>query len=106
MLQPYIDTKEQRGCAYYEYGDPVRKPLSDSEIAFCDGRYDPGILQQVWRLQPQFREEVDEALKVLKSYKKPTIAFHVRGGDKLNEDKAVVNIFSRRVGQQPFLWIS
>ncbi len=47
MLQPYIDTKEQRGCAYYEYGDPVRKPLSDSEIAYCDGRYDPGILQQV-----------------------------------------------------------
>ena len=47
MLQPYTNSKNQEGCAYYEFGDPVRKPVSDSEIAFCDGRYDPGILQQV-----------------------------------------------------------
>lgn len=36
-------------------------------------------LVQVWKLQPAFREEVDEALKILKSHRGPTIAFHGEG---------------------------
>jgi hypothetical protein len=47
MLQPFENTKEQRDCAYFEFADPMRKPTSDIGIAFCDGRYDPGIFQQV-----------------------------------------------------------
>jgi hypothetical protein len=31
---------------------------------------------QVWNLQPPFREEVEEAVRVMKSYKSLTIAFH------------------------------
>lgn len=34
------------------------------------------IAVQVWKLQPDFREEVDDALRMLRSYKGPTIAFH------------------------------
>ncbi|BDA51058.1 hypothetical protein COCOBI_17-2780 [Coccomyxa sp. Obi] len=65
----------------------MRHPAVETAVVNCDGKYDPGIFQKVWRLQPSFQREVVEALKVLMTYKRPTVAFHVRGGDKLEEDR-------------------
>ncbi len=47
VLQPYTASKEQQGCSYYAFAEPMRQPVTDMGIAFCDGRYDPGIFQQV-----------------------------------------------------------
>jgi hypothetical protein len=42
---------------------------------------------QVWNLKPHVRLAVDPMLARLELADKPTIGFHVRGGDKLQEDK-------------------
>jgi len=43
--------------------------------------------RQVWNLKPHVRLAVDPMLARLELADKPTIGFHVRGGDKLQEDK-------------------
>ena len=41
---------------------------------------------QVWEYKPGVQDAVDLVLAQLEHMQKPTIGFHVRGGDKLNED--------------------
>lgn len=41
---------------------------------------------QVWEYQPEVQDAVDLVLAQLEHMQKPTIGFHVRGGDKLTED--------------------
>ena len=41
---------------------------------------------QVWRLQAPLQAEVDKNVRHLKDLDPPTVGFHVRGGDKLQED--------------------
>ena len=52
---------------------------------------------QSWKFRPDVQAMVDTALDKVDSYQKPTIAFHVRGGDKVTEDEAVVSLLSARV---------
>ncbi|CAL8469526.1 g9067 [Coccomyxa elongata] len=47
------------------------------------------MVRKTWRLQPSVQKEVDAALAILDGYAKPTIAFHVRGGDKATEDAII-----------------
>ena len=42
---------------------------------------------QVWKYRPEVQAQVDEVLARLELEEKPTFGFHVRGGDKLSEDK-------------------
>ena len=41
---------------------------------------------QVWRLQAPLQAEVDKNVRHLNDLDSPTTGFHVRGGDKLQED--------------------
>lgn len=43
--------------------------------------------RQVWRLQVSLQAEADTHLRHLELADPPTVGFHVRGGDKLDEDK-------------------
>ena len=43
--------------------------------------------RQVWRLQVALQAEADMHLRHLELADPPTVGFHVRGGDKLDEDK-------------------
>lgn len=47
IVRPYTGTKEQRGCAFYKYADPMRQPAVETAVVNCDGKYDPGIFQKV-----------------------------------------------------------
>ena len=42
---------------------------------------------QVWQYRPEVQAQVDEVLARLELEEKPTFGFHVRGGDKLSEDR-------------------
>ncbi|KAK9827988.1 hypothetical protein WJX81_005593 [Elliptochloris bilobata] len=44
-------------------------------------------MPQVWRYQEWVQEEINEQLAKLEGLEPPTIGFHIRGGDKLTEDK-------------------
>jgi len=44
--------------------------------------------RQVWQLRPWVALEVAPHLESLAAAAQPTIAFHVRGGDKLQEDQS------------------
>ena len=44
-------------------------------------------MAQVWRLRPHVKTAVEPILAQLDLEPKPTIGFHIRGGDKLAEDK-------------------
>ncbi|CAL8469684.1 g9225 [Coccomyxa elongata] len=63
--------------------------IASQEIGISHGqsRYDPGMVRKSWKLKASMQKEVDAALAILNSYEKPTIAFHVRGGDKSTEDQ-------------------
>ena len=45
---------------------------------------------QAWKYQPWVQEVVDKRLAKLAEVALPSIGFHVRGGDKLAEDKLLV----------------
>lgn len=45
---------------------------------------------QAWTFQPWVLEAVKKRLDKLADVAQPTIGFHVRGGDKLAEDKMLV----------------
>ena len=45
---------------------------------------------QAWKYQPWVQKAVDKRLAKLADVAPPTIGFHVRGGDKLAEDKMLV----------------
>ena len=45
---------------------------------------------QAWKYQPWVQKAVDKRLSKLADVAQPTIGFHVRGGDKLAEDKMLV----------------
>jgi hypothetical protein len=45
---------------------------------------------QAWRYRPWVQEFVDEELDRLSAHDHPTIAFHIRGGDLIAEDKQQV----------------
>jgi hypothetical protein len=47
-------------------------------------------MEQAWKYQPWVQEAIDKRLNRLYDVKAPTIGFHVRGGDKLAEDKMLV----------------
>ena len=42
---------------------------------------------QVWRLQAPLQADVDRNVRHLADLDPPTVGFHVRGGDKLQEDQ-------------------
>ena len=44
------------------------------------------LFMQIWQLTPGAQKEVDAALRDLKKLERPTIAFHVRGGDAIGDD--------------------
>lgn len=46
MLQPYTGTQEQQQCKYYIF-DSIRDFAREMGVAFCDGKYDPAIVQKV-----------------------------------------------------------
>lgn len=46
---------------------------------------------QAWKYQPWVKEAIDKRLDKLADVTLPTIGFHVRGGDKLAEDKMLVS---------------
>lgn len=50
-----------------------------------------GTCGQAWRLQHWVQERVDEKLGELALLQKPVIGFHVRYGDKVVEDTALVS---------------
>jgi hypothetical protein len=45
---------------------------------------------QIWHLQPSAQKEVDSVLKDLRHLKRPTIGFHVRGGDLIGNDEELL----------------
>jgi hypothetical protein len=45
---------------------------------------------QLWKFRPRVQQLVDKTLSRIRGLPPPTIGFHVRGGDKLNEDKKLV----------------
>ncbi len=45
---------------------------------------------QAWKYQPWVQKAIDKRLAKLADVAQPTIGFHVRGGDKLAEDKMLV----------------
>ena len=51
---------------------------------------------QAWKYQPWVQKAVDKRLAKLADVAQPTIGFHVRGGDKLAEDKMLVGSTSAR----------
>jgi len=56
--------------------------------------YLPGLnfcIVQAWKYQPWVQEAVNKRLNKLADVVPPTIGFHVRGGDKLAEDKMLVS---------------
>ncbi|BDA44737.1 hypothetical protein COCOBI_06-2150 [Coccomyxa sp. Obi] len=80
---PEVARKES--CSYYTYGEMSRESQIIG-ISHVQSRFDPGMVRKSWKLQPSVQKEVDAALATLDGYAKPTIAFHVRGGDKATED--------------------
>ena len=51
---------------------------------------------QAWMYQPWVQEAINKRLNKLADVTQPTIGFHVRGGDKLAEDKMLVGRFPPR----------
>ena len=47
-------------------------------------------MMQAWTYQPWVQEAINKRLNKLADVTQPTIGFHVRGGDKLAEDKMLV----------------
>lgn len=47
---------------------------------------------QAWKYQPWVQEAINKRLNKLADVAPPTVGFHVRGGDKLAEDKMLVNL--------------
>ena len=45
---------------------------------------------QVWTFAPWVQDELDAVMEELASMPKPTMGFHIRGGDKLSEDVQLV----------------
>ena len=46
---------------------------------------------QAWKYQPWVQEAINKRLNKLADVAPPTVGFHVRGGDKLAEDKMLVD---------------
>ncbi|BDA49890.1 hypothetical protein COCOBI_15-0180 [Coccomyxa sp. Obi] len=67
----------------------MSKASQEIGISHVQSRFDPGMVRKSWKLKASIQKEVDTALAVLDSYEKPTIAFHVRGGDKSTEDQVL-----------------
>eukprot|EP00884_Botryococcus_braunii_P012233 jgi/Botrbrau1/2100/Bobra.0093s0008.1 len=42
---------------------------------------------KLWNFQPWIRARIDYELKEVKRFQRPTIGFHIRGGDKFEEDR-------------------
>lgn len=49
---------------------------------------------QAWKYRPWVQEFIDEQLEKLMEQPKPIMGFHIRGGDKLFEDKFLVRWIS------------
>lgn len=49
------------------------------------------VCLQAWKYQPWVQEAIEKRLSKLADVHSPTIGFHVRGGDKLAEDKMLVS---------------
>lgn len=49
-----------------------------------------GCALQAWKYRPWVQEFIDQQLERLAEQKQPTIGFHIRGGDKVFEDKFMV----------------
>jgi hypothetical protein len=49
---------------------------------------------QAWVFQPWVKDVVDKRLRELEGAKKPTIGFHIRWGDKIEEDILFVRALS------------
>ena len=56
---------------------------------------------QLWRFQGWVREKVDAKLAALEQAAKPTIGFHIRGGDKGEEDVLRVRVHSECSRSKP-----
>ena len=67
----------------------------------------PAARAQAWRLQQWVQDRVDEQLKGLALLARPVIGFHVRHGDKVAEDQALVRAHiwpSQTSNKQISLW--
>ena len=68
---------------------------------------EPGVGLQAWRYRPWVQKIIDQQMRVLAKQKKPTIGFHIRGGDLLRQEKLKVSTLC--IKQYPsitFTWSS
>jgi hypothetical protein len=56
------------------------------------------INMQVWKLRPWVQQLVSQHLEELAALKRPTIGFHIRGGDLLFADKYLVGLSCHLLG--------
>lgn len=66
------------------------EPQSTAPCLSSAGDHDVRRCVQAWRYRPWVQELIDEELDRLREHEHPTIAFHIRGGDVINEDKQQV----------------
>ena len=60
--------------------------MPDISSAVSFGHLGCSAAVQLWRLQEWVQQKVDARLALLEQAVKPTIGFHIRGGDKGEED--------------------
>ncbi|EIE21583.1 hypothetical protein COCSUDRAFT_66957 [Coccomyxa subellipsoidea C-169] len=87
-LVPWSETKERatgETCARYSL-------QKIDEIMYNTVQTKPDLLdfigvKKVWKYRPWVQEFIDQQLEKLAEQKHPTMGFHIRGGDKVFEDK-------------------
>ncbi len=65
----------------------ARRPHRDTQPQAGHLTLAPCCVAQVWKYRPEVQAQVGEVLARLELEEQPTFGFHVRGGDKLGEDK-------------------
>ncbi len=61
---------------------------------------------QIWHLTPRVQKEVRAALRDLGKLQRPTIAFHVRGGDAGGEEELLFDVRPCRIFSSENLAVS
>ncbi|BDA44819.1 hypothetical protein COCOBI_06-2970 [Coccomyxa sp. Obi] len=89
-LVPWSETKERatgETCARYNL-------QKIDELMYNTVQTKPDLLdfigvKKAWKYRPWVQEFIDQQLEKLAQQKQPTVGFHIRGGDKIFEDKAL-----------------
>ena len=68
----------------------VLERILNVSAACLQSAYPQAWCVQAWKYQPWVQKAIDKRLAKLADVAQPTIGFHVRGGDKLAEDKMLV----------------